>query len=78
MNWLDGVIIIALAYGLIRGLFKGFFREVFQLLGIVLAVIIAFHYFKTLGSYLVSLFNWPIMVANGVGFLLISLVFPVI
>ncbi|HEA47436.1 MAG TPA: hypothetical protein ENH97_03395 [bacterium] len=74
MNWLDGIIIIALAYGLIRGLFKGFFREVFQLLGIVLAAIIAFHYFKALGNYLVSLFNWPVMVANGVGFLLISLV----
>lgn len=74
MSWLDGVIIIALAYGLIRGLFKGFFREVFQLLGIVLAIIIAFHHFKTLGSYLVNLFNWPVMVANGVGFLLISFI----
>ncbi|MBU4128797.1 CvpA family protein [bacterium] len=74
MNWLDGIIIIALAYGLIRGLFKGFFKEVFQLLGIVLAAIIAFHYFKALGSYLVSLFNWPAMVANGIGFLLISFI----
>ena len=73
MNWLDGVIVIALTYGLIRGLFKGFFKEVFQLLGIVLAVIIAFHHFKALGNYLVSLFNWPAVVANGVGFFLISL-----
>ncbi len=72
MSWLDGVIIIVLAYGLIRGLFKGFFREFFQLLGIVLAVIIAFRYFPTLGNYLVSLFHWPLMLANGVGFLLIS------
>ncbi|MBA7611781.1 hypothetical protein ES703_19012 [subsurface metagenome] len=74
MSWLDGVIVIALAYGLIRGLFKGFFREVFQLLGIILAIIIAFHHFQTLGNYLVSLFNWPVMVANGVGFLLISFI----
>lgn len=74
MNWLDGVIIIALAYGLIRGLFKGFFREVFQLLGIILAIIIAFRYFQTIGNYLVSLFNWPAMVANGVGFLLVSFI----
>lgn len=74
MNWLDGVIVIALAYGLVRGLFKGFFREVFQLLGVILAIIIAFRYFQTLGNYLVSLFNWPVMVANGVGFLLISFI----
>ena len=74
MSWLDFVIVIALAYGLIRGLFKGFFREVFQLLGIILAIIIAFHQFQTIGNYFVSLFNWPVMVANGVGFLLISFI----
>lgn len=74
MNWLDGVVIIALVYGLIRGLFKGFFREVFQFLGIILAIIIAFYNFQTLGNYLVGLFNWPVMVANGVGFLLISFI----
>ena len=74
MNWLDGIIIIALAYGLIRGLFKGFFREVFQFLGVILAIIIAFRHFQTLGNYLISLFNWPVMVANGVGFLLISFI----
>ncbi len=74
MSWIDGVIIIALAYGLIRGLFKGFFREVFQLLGVVLAVIIAFHNFQIVGNYLVGLFHWPLMVANGVGFLLIAFV----
>lgn len=74
MNWLDGIIVIALAYGLIRGLFKGFFREAFQLLGVVLAVILAFRHFQALGSYLIRLFNWPVMVANGVSFLLISFI----
>lgn len=74
MNWLDGIIIIALVYGLIRGLFKGFFREAFQLLGVILAMVIAFRHFQTLGNYLISLFNLSDMVANGVGFLLISFI----
>jgi membrane protein required for colicin V production len=74
MNWIDGVILVIVAFGLVRGLFKGFFREAFQLLGIILAILIAFHNFSIVGRHLLALFDWPLMVANGVGFLVICLI----
>ncbi len=41
MNWLDIVIIVCIAIGLIKGLFDGFIKQVISLLALIIAILFA-------------------------------------
>ena len=55
MNWLDLLIIIILAIGLIKGLFDGFIKQVVSLISLILAVFFAGRTAKPLYDLLVDL-----------------------
>ncbi len=74
-HWLDIGILLLLAAGIIKGLHQGFILGIFRIVGIILAIILAFHNFhKPIGEYLVAEFHWPDPLANATGFLGLFLV----
>ncbi len=46
-KWIDLVILVFLALGLLKGFKRGLVRELFSLLGAILAIIIAYHSYQT-------------------------------
>ena len=75
MNWLDIVIAVVLVISLISGLKNGLIRAVFSLAGIVGGVILAGHYYASLGRK-IPLDNpqWAEIVAYVIIFIIVLIV----
>ena len=52
LNYVDIILLVPLALGLVRGLFKGFIREVLGLAALVLGIGASYYYAGDLASYL--------------------------
>lgn len=52
LNYVDLLLLVPLAYGLIRGLFKGLIHELASLAAIVIGVFLAYHFSDELALYL--------------------------
>lgn len=70
MPIIDVVLVIVLAYGVIKGIFKGFFVEVASLVAIVLGVYGAIHFSNYAGDYLSETFDWSEQTINITAFTL--------
>ena len=57
LNYIDIILLVPLAIGLVRGLFKGFIKEVFGLLAIVLGILVSYFYADDLAAYLRTSFE---------------------
>ncbi|MDI9484467.1 MAG: CvpA family protein [Bacillota bacterium] len=53
-KWIDLVILVFLALGLLKGFKRGLVRELFSLLGAILAIIIAYHSYQTVALRLLE------------------------
>jgi membrane protein required for colicin V production len=62
LNYVDIILLVPMAIGLVRGLFKGFIKEVLGLAAIVLGIAASYYYSEELASYLRTSFenagNW--------------------
>lgn len=52
MNILDIIIVVLIAFFLIKGIFRGFFREIASLAGVVFGIVIGNHYHPQMADYL--------------------------
>jgi len=57
-KWIDLVLLVFLALGLLKGFKRGLVRELFSLMGAIFAIIIAYHSYQNLA--LVLLENYPL------------------
>lgn len=57
-KWIDLVVLVFIAIGLLKGFKKGLIRELFGLVGAILAIIIAYHSYQ--GVALLLLENYPL------------------
>lgn len=57
-KWIDLVVLVFLALGLLKGFKKGLVRELFSLMGAILAIIVAYHSYQTFA--LILLQNYPL------------------
>ena len=71
MNWLDIIIVIALASGTLAGLWQGFVKTLFSLVGLIVGVIMASNFYEALSGKLTFISNPGI--ANIVAFAIILL-----
>ncbi|MGN0186575.1 MAG: CvpA family protein [Paludibacteraceae bacterium] len=82
MSIIDIVLLIPLAYGLIRGLFRGFFKEIASVVGIVLGMWAARAFAPTIADWLATLCNYAqsvlVPVAYLVTFLAVAIVLHVL
>ncbi|MCL1885787.1 MAG: CvpA family protein [Dehalococcoidia bacterium] len=76
MNWLDTLILVTLAAGVIGGLTIGIVRSLVNLVGLLFGIFLAGRCYETVGHWLVFIDNTS--VANTVGFVLIVLVVMII
>ena len=53
-KWIDLVVLVFLALGLLKGFKKGLIRELFSLMGAVLAIIVAYHGYQSLALVLLE------------------------
>ncbi len=68
MNYIDIVIAILLAFGLIRGYFKGFIVEITSLAGLVLGIYGAIHFSYFLSNILKNYVSWDASMMQLVSF----------
>lgn len=71
---LDFLIIVPIAYGLIRGLFRGFFKELSATVGVVLALIAVRLFAGLLTGFMANTFNVSPIVGKGFACIVIFLV----
>lgn len=71
MTWLDWVIVGVFGYFIVKGFKRGFVQQLFDLIGSVVALILAFHYYKTFGALLAPRLNFSIPLANIIAFIMI-------
>ncbi|NMB01861.1 MAG: CvpA family protein [Firmicutes bacterium] len=67
-KWIDLVILVFLALGLLKGFKKGLIRELFSLMGAVLAIIIAYHSYQNLALILLENYNLSTWQAQTISF----------
>lgn len=72
INWVDLFILIVFIRTLYIGLKRGFIVEFFKLLGLLFAVVIAFHYYTRIADFLNSKSPLPIDLADFVSLALLS------
>ena len=68
MNYIDIVIALLLAFGLIRGYFKGFIVEITSLAGLVLGIYGAIHFSYFLSNILKNYVSWDASMMQLVSF----------
>lgn len=71
MTWLDWLIAIVFGFFIVKGFKKGLVQQLFDLIGSVVALILAFHFYKTLGAALAPRLNFSLPLANIIAFILI-------
>lgn len=67
-KWIDLVILVFLALGLLKGFKKGLVRELFSLMGAVFAIIIAFHSYQSLAALLLEKYQLTVWQAQAISF----------
>ena len=67
-KWIDLVILVFLALGLLKGFKKGLVRELFSLMGAVLAIIIAYHSYQSLAMVLLENYQLSTWQAQTISF----------
>ena len=73
MTTLDIILLIPLAYGLIRGFFRGFFKEVASLVGIFFGIFVAKWLGLGFAGFLQAQFDWSPQVAQPVAYMVLFL-----
>ncbi len=72
INWLDVVIFLIFLRTLAIGIKRGVIIEFFKLLGLLVSIVISFHYFSRLGNFLNSKSPLPLEFADFVSLIFIS------
>lgn len=70
---LDIILLVPLAYGLIRGFFRGFFKEVASLVGVVFGIFVAKWLGLDFAGFLQAQFGWSPQVAQPVAYIVLFL-----
>ncbi|HBN96140.1 MAG TPA: hypothetical protein DDZ66_07550 [Firmicutes bacterium] len=70
-KWIDLVILVFLALGLLKGFKRGLVRELFSLMGAVLAIIIAYHSYQTLALVLLENYQLSTWQAQTISFVVL-------
>ena len=74
MNYLDIILIIPLAYGLVQGLRKGLVKEIAGLLAIVLGIYLARYWSLPMSQTLVELTGWSLNLCTPLAYALVFIV----
>jgi len=71
MTWVDWLIVIVFGYLIFTGFRKGFVQQLFDLLGSVAALVLAFHFYQSVGSLIAAQLQFSTPLADIIGFILI-------
>lgn len=71
MNWLDWLIVGVFGYFMFLGYRKGLVQQLFDVIGSVVALILAFKYYRQFGTTLAGIINFSEVFTNVLGFILI-------
>ena len=74
MNYLDIILIIPLAYGLVQGLRKGLVKEIAGLLAVVLGIYLARYWSLPVSQTLVELTGWTINICTPLAYAVVFIV----
>ena len=74
MNYLDIILIIPLAYGLVQGLRKGLVKEIAGLLAVVLGIYLARYWSLPMSQTLVELTGWSLNLCTPLAYALVFIV----
>lgn len=72
-KWIDLVILVFLALGLLKGFKRGLVRELFSLMGAVLAIIIAYHSYQNIAVILLEKYQLSTWQAQIISFMALLL-----
>lgn len=72
-KWIDLVVLVFLAIGLLKGFKKGLIRELFSLMGAVLAIIVAYHGYQSLALVLLEHYQLSTWQAQTISFIALLL-----
>ncbi|HHW73206.1 MAG TPA: CvpA family protein [Firmicutes bacterium] len=70
-KWIDLVVLVFLALGLLKGFKKGLIRELFSLMGAILAIIIAYHSYQSLALVLLERYALSTWQAQSIAFVVL-------
>ncbi len=71
MNAFDLIILVILAFFVVRGVLRGFLRETFGLVGLVLGLILAIRYLDVATKLLGQIIAWPVSVLSVLAFVIV-------
>lgn len=71
MNWVDGLIVLALIWFILVGYWRGFIRQSLDLVAFVLALLLSFAFYKDIAHTLVGQFHVANSFANAIAFFVI-------
>lgn len=78
MNWLDILILLPLAVGLVRGLMRGFISEIIAIMVVILGFIGARLWAPPFSAWLLTQFAWPKGVCDVVAYTLLFLAIAIV
>lgn len=70
-KWIDLVVLVFLALGLLKGFKKGLIRELFGLVGAILAIVIAYHSYQGLSETLMEKYPLSTWQAQTISFIVL-------
>lgn len=70
-QWIDLVILVFLAFGLLKGFKKGLIRELFSLMGAILAIVIAYHSYQSFALLLLQNYQLTTWQAQTIAFVVL-------
>jgi membrane protein required for colicin V production len=70
-KWIDLVVLVFLALGLLKGFKKGLIRELFGLVGAILAIVIAYHSYQGLSVMLLERYPLSVWQAQTISFVVL-------
>jgi len=74
LTWVDWVIAGIFGYFILKGFRKGFVQQLFELIGSIVSLILAFHYYKSVGAALAPKLSFSTPLANIIAFIFIVVV----
>lgn len=72
-KWIDLVVLVFLALGLLKGFRRGLIRELFSLMGAILAIVIAYHSYQSLALVLLQHYELSTWQAQTISFVALLL-----
>lgn len=70
-QWIDLVILVFLAFGLLKGFKKGLIRELFSLMGAILSIVIAYHSYQSFALLLLQNYQLTTWQAQTIAFVVL-------